>query len=152
MTKKNKPVIELFTDGACSGNPGVGAYCAILRYNDKEKQIVCSEPLTTNNRMELMAVIAGLEALKVASKVKIYTDSQYVVNGITKWLPNWLKNNWKNSQKKDVQNRDLWERLLNAMDGHEIVWNWIRGHQGHKENELCDKLAVEAIKAAKINE
>lgn len=152
MTKKNKPVIELFTDGACSGNPGVGAYCAILRYNHKEKQIVCSEPLTTNNRMELMAVIAGLETLKVASKVKIYTDSQYVVNGITKWLPNWLKNNWKNSQKKDVQNRDLWERLLNAMNGHEIEWNWIRGHQGHKENELCDKLAVEAIKAVKINE
>lgn len=152
MTKKIKPVVELFTDGACSGNPGVGAYCAILRHKDKEKQIVSSEPLTTNNRMELMAVIAGLEALKIASKVKIYTDSQYVVNGITKWLPNWLKNNWKNSQKKDVLNRDLWERLLKAMDGHEIEWNWIRGHQGHKENELCDKLAVEAIKAAKKDE
>jgi len=147
--KKTKPVVELFTDGACSGNPGVGGYCAILRHKDKEKRVVGSEPLTTNNRMELMAVIMGLEALKKPSKVKIYTDSEYVVKGITKWIPNWLKNNWKNSQKKEVINRDLWERLLKATEAHEIEWNWIRGHQGHKENELCDELAVKAIKEAK---
>lgn len=148
-SRKSKPLVELFTDGACSGNPGIGGYCAILRHKDKEKRIIGSEKLTTNNRMELTAVIKGLEALKVPSKVKVYTDSQYVVKGITKWMPNWIKNNWKNSRKEDVLNKDLWQRLLSLTKGHELEWHWVEGHKGHKENELCDKLAVEAIKEHK---
>ncbi len=149
MTTKAIPEVEIFTDGACSGNPGVGGYCAILRYRDREKRIIGTEALTTNNRMELTAVIMALEALKKPAKVHIYTDSQYVVNGITKWLPGWLKKNWKNSQKKPVQNRDLWERLVKAMERHTVEWHWVEGHRGHRENELCDKLAVEAIKKVK---
>lgn len=151
VSAKSKPNVELFTDGACSGNPGIGGYCAILRYKDKEKRIIGSEKLTTNNRMELTAVIKGLEALKVPSKVKVYTDSQYVINGITNWIHNWVKNNWKNSQKKEVINKDLWQRLLSATEGHKVEWFWIEGHKGHKLNELCDKLAVEAIKDFKEN-
>lgn len=147
-----KPIVELYTDGACSGNPGVGGYCAILRYKDKEKRITGAEPLTTNNRMELMAVIKGLEALKVPSHVRIYTDSQYVINGITRWMDNWLRNNWKNSQKKEVANRDLWERLLNLLKVHEAEWYWLEGHKGHEYNELCDKLAVEAIKSYRVKD
>lgn len=150
--QKEKPVVEIYTDGACSGNPGKGAYCAILRHKNKEKRIIGTELQTTNNRMELMAVIAGLESLKAPSKVKIYSDSQYVIKGVTEWLPNWLKNNWKNAQKKEVLNKDLWERLIKVMAKHEIEWYWIRGHEGHKENELCDRLAVEAIKSLQKNE
>lgn len=145
-SKKTVPIVEIFTDGACSGNPGPGGYCAILRYKDKEKTIVGADPCTTNNKMELTAVIEALEALKKPSHVKIVTDSQYVVKGATEWLTNWIKHNWKNAQKKEVKNKELWQRLLKAMSPHKITWEWVEGHKGHVENETCDKLAVEAMK------
>jgi len=142
---KNSEIL-IFADGACSGNPGPGGYGAILRTNGNEMEISGSEPETTNNRMELMAVIAALESLTRPSKVKVITDSSYVVKGITEWMPNWLKNNWRNSQNKPVLNRDLWERLLNVVSKHQVTWHWIKGHDGHPENERCDRLATEAIK------
>lgn len=144
-----KPSVEIFADGACSGNPGVGGYGVILRYNRKEKELSGCTPMTTNNRMELTGVIKALEALKRPCKVKVVTDSNYVVQGMTSWIFRWLKNNWKNAQKQEVINRDLWERLLNLSNKHEIEWEWIRGHDGHPENERCDKLARLGIKRCK---
>jgi ribonuclease HI len=141
-----KPNVEIFADGACSGNPGVGGYGVILRSNRKEKELSGCTPMTTNNRMELTGVIKALEALKRPCKVKVVTDSNYVVQGMTSWIFRWLKNNWKNAQKQEVINRDLWERLLNLSNKHEIEWEWIRGHDGYPENERCDKLARHAIK------
>ena len=141
-----KSFVEIFADGACSGNPGVGGFGAILRSGEKCRELSGCEKLTTNNRMEMMAVIAALEALKRPCTVKITTDSTYIVKGMTEWIRGWKANNWKNSQKKDVLNRDLWERLLEAAEGHEITWEWIKGHNGHAENERCDQLAREAIK------
>jgi ribonuclease HI len=141
MTKTEKPYIEIFADGACSGNPGPGGFAAILISGAKEKVISGGEPLTTNNRMELMAVISALEALKRSCRIKITTDSTYVVKGMSEWIATWMRNGWRNSQKKDVLNRDLWERLLKAADGHDIEWTWIKGHNGHAGNERCDELA-----------
>ncbi|PKL51797.1 MAG: ribonuclease HI [Nitrospira bacterium HGW-Nitrospira-1] len=141
-----KPFVEIYADGACSGNPGLGGYGAILRAGEKCRELSGCEKLTTNNRMEMMAVITALEALKRPCSVKITTDSTYIVKGMTEWIKGWIKNNWKNSQRKDVLNRDLWEKLLKAADGHEIAWEWIKGHNGHYENERCDLLAREAIK------
>ncbi|MBS1234730.1 MAG: rnhA [Nitrospirae bacterium] len=140
-----KSFVEIFADGACSGNPGIGGFGAILRSGEKCRELSGCEKLTTNNRMEMMAVITALEALKRPCGVRITTDSKYLVKGMTEWIEGWKKNNWKNSQRKDVLNRDLWERLLHAAEDHEIEWEWIKGHNGHDENERCDLLAREAI-------
>ena len=147
MKKQDKrPFVEIFADGACSGNPGIGGYGAILRSGRKCSELSGYEKLTTNNRMEMLAVITALEALKRPCMVRITTDSNYIVKGMTEWIEGWRRNNWKNSQKKDVLNRDLWERLLRAAEDHEIEWEWIKGHNGHDENERCDLLATEAVK------
>ncbi len=139
-------IVEIFTDGACSGNPGPGGYGTILRYGKREKEISGYFSNTTSNRMELMAAIEGLETLKRPSRIRIFTDSNYVLKGITIWINTWLKRNWLNSQKKPVLNRDLWERLLILSKPHQIEWRWIKGHEGHPENERCDKLAKQAIR------
>jgi ribonuclease HI len=139
-------LVEIFADGACFGNPGPGGYGAILRYGKDEKEISGYCPNTTNNRMELIAVIEALALLKRPSWVRISTDSNYVYKGITVWIHSWLKRNWLNSQKKPVLNRELWERLLMLNKQHRIDWRWIKGHAGHPENERCDMLAKEAIR------
>lgn len=136
--------VEIFTDGACSGNPGPGGWGAILRARDTEKELSGSEKQTTNNRMELMAVIGALEALKRPCRVTITTDSQYVMKGMTEWLPGWKKRNWKTAAKKPVKNAELWQRLEKAIAGHDVDWQWVRGHSGHPENERADELAVAA--------
>ncbi len=141
-----KPFVEIYADGACSGNPGLGGFGAILRAGEKCSELSGCEKLTTNNRMEMMGVITALEALKRPCNVRITTDSTYIVKGMTEWIKGWIKNNWRNSQKKEVLNRDLWERLLKAAKDHKIEWEWIKGHNGHYENERCDFLAREAIK------
>ncbi|MEW6067404.1 MAG: ribonuclease HI [Nitrospirota bacterium] len=143
--KNDKPFVEVFADGACSGNPGAGGYGVILRSGTREKEISGCDPMTTNNRMELTAVIKAFESLKKSCNVRVVTDSNYVVKGITEWIFKWLKNNWKNSQKEDVLNKDLWEKLLNLASKHDIKWEWIKGHNGHAENMRCDKLARLAI-------
>lgn len=137
--------VELFSDGACSGNPGPGGWGSILRFKGIEKELSGGEPETTNNRMELLAVINALESLKEPCKVKITTDSKYVCDAFLKnWLESWTKNGWKTAGKKPVKNKELWERLLVLSQKHELSWNWIKGHAGHPENERCDKLAVDA--------
>ncbi len=139
--------VELFTDGACSGNPGPGGWGAILRYGDKEKELSGGEKETTNNRMELTAVIKGLEALKEPCIVKLTTDSKYVCDAILNgWVYSWQKNGWKKADKKPALNVDLWERLLPLLDRHDVKFNWVKGHNGHKENERCDQLAVSFYK------
>lgn len=145
MTTKKKTV-EIFTDGACSGNPGPGGYGSIMRYGGETKEISGYNPRTTNNRMEMTAVIQALSLLKRPCKIKIVTDSNYVVKGMTQWLPGWIKRNWTNTQKKPVLNKDLWKKLMDLSEPHEIEWVWIRGHAGHEENERCDELAKEAMK------
>lgn len=137
--------VEIFTDGACSGNPGPGGWGALLRYGDTEKELSGGEPQTTNNRMELMAAICALEALKRPTTATLTTDSVYVRDGITKWLKNWKKNGWKTAAKKPVKNEDLWRRLDEAQAPHDVDWRWIKGHAGHAENERCDELARNAI-------
>ncbi len=135
--------VEMFTDGACSGNPGPGGWGAILRCNGVEKELSGGDAETTNNRMELLAVINGLEALKRRCKVTICTDSSYVVNGITKgWAQSWKANNWRKADKKPALNSDLWDRLLTLLSQHDYEFIWVKGHAGHPENERCDKLAV----------
>lgn len=133
--------VQLFTDGACSGNPGPGGWGAILRFKGVEKELFGGEPDTTNNRMEMMAIIQGLEALKRPVAVDIFTDSKYVIDGITKYMPTWKKNSWRTADKKPVKNVDLWERMLAAMKPHQLSWNWVKGHNGHPENERADVLA-----------
>lgn len=135
----------IYTDGACRGNPGPGGWGAILRYNGHEKKIYGAEPMTTNNRMELMAAIRALESLTRSCRVCITTDSQYVQKGITEWLANWKRRGWKTAAKQAVKNADLWKRLDAAASAHEVRWNWVRGHSGHPENELADNLANQAI-------
>lgn len=137
--------IEIFTDGACRGNPGPGGWGVLIRYNSHEKKLKGAEKLTTNNRMELTAVIAALSALKEPCQIKLTTDSKYVKNGITEWLPQWKKRNWRTANKTPVKNIDLWQRLDKAIESHKIEWHWVKGHSGHPENELCDNLANEAI-------
>ena len=135
--------IDLFTDGACSGNPGVGGWAAILRYKNHEKELCGAEKSTTNNRMELTAVIQGLAALNESCEVIVTTDSQYVVNGIEKgWAVSWKKNGWRKADKKPALNADLWDILLNLLSIHKVSFCWVHGHQGHPENERCDALAV----------
>jgi ribonuclease HI len=137
--------VEIFTDGACSGNPGPGGWGAILRSGGHEKEIFGGERLTTNNRMELMAAIRALEALKKPCTVVLYTDSRYVMDGLTKWLPRWKRNGWKTTDKKPVKNGELWRALDEAASRHDVVWRWVRGHAGHLENERADALARSAI-------
>ena len=136
--------VELFTDGACSGNPGPGGWGAILRMKQVEKELSGGEKDTTNNRMEMMAIIMGLESLTRPCSVKVTTDSQYVMKGMLEWLPGWKKRGWKTAAKKPVKNVDLWQRLEQAADQHTLEWEWVRGHQGHIENERADQLAVVA--------
>lgn len=136
--------VEAFTDGACMGNPGPGGWAALLRHKAVEKSISGGERATTNNRMELMAAIMALETLRRAVSVRVTTDSQYVKQGIELWLPRWQANGWRTSAGKAVKNQDLWERLAVAAAGHRVHWLWTRGHSGHRENEIVDKLAREA--------
>ncbi len=138
-------IVKIYTDGACRGNPGPGGWAAILRYKRKEKSLSGGETHTTNNRMELMAAIQGLEALKRRCEVRLLTDSQYLKKGITEWLPTWKAKNWKTSAKSPVKNVDLWKRLDTAASRHTVQWEWVRGHSGHPENELVDALARQAI-------
>ena len=139
-------IVEIFSDGACSGNPGPGGWGTLLRFNGHEKELSGYEPQTTNNRMELTGAIAGLRALKRPCRVRLTTDSEYVKKGITEWIDGWVRRGWKNSQKKDVANRDLWEQLLELTKRHQVEWHWVRGHTGHPENERCDELARMAIR------
>jgi ribonuclease HI len=137
--------VEAFTDGACSGNPGPGGWGAVLRWRGKERELYGGEPATTNNRMELMAAIMALETLKRPLPVDLYTDSQYVRQGITEWMRKWKRNGWKTADKKPVKNAELWRRLDEAATRHHVKWHWVRGHAGHPENERADELARRAI-------
>ena len=149
---EQKKEVELFTDGACLGNPGPGGYGAILRWNGKEKEISGGEPSTTNNRMEISAAIAGLSALKIPCKVTLYSDSQYLVNAIQKgWAARWKRCGWMRTKTEPAQNKDLWETLLNLLERHQVEFVWVKGHAGHPENERCDRLAV-AFAETKIDE
>ena len=141
--------VDIFTDGACSGNPGPGGWGAVLRYGEVEKELSGGEPQTTNNRMELLAAITALDALKAPCEVDLYTDSKYVMDGIEKWIHGWKKNGWKTSDKKPVKNVDLWQRLDAALKAHKIDWIWVKGHAGHVENERADALARSAIPGAR---
>lgn len=144
--------VELFTDGACSGNPGPGGWGAVLRYNGREKELSGGEKETTNNRMELTAAIMGLAALKEPCEVRLVTDSKYVADGITKgWAESWRKNNWRKADKKPALNPDLWERLLDLVNTHKVTIEWVKGHAGHPENERCDQLAVAFYKNLQEN-
>lgn len=138
-------LVEIYTDGACRGNPGPGGWGALLRYDDHEKQLFGGEAETTNNRMELTAVIQGLNSLKRHCKVRVTTDSIYVKDGITSWIHNWKKRNWKTASKKPVKNKDLWQALDEAVQQHDIEWHWVKGHAGHPENEIADQLANRGI-------
>ncbi|HFC05519.1 MAG TPA: ribonuclease HI [Rhizobiales bacterium] len=139
----------IFTDGACSGNPGPGGWGAILKFGNTEKEMFGGEKATTNNRMELMAAIKSLEALKRPCTVKIYTDSNYVKNGITKWIHGWKKNGWKTASRKPVKNAEHWRQLLEALASHDIKWHWVKGHAGHPENERADELARKGMEPYK---
>ncbi len=144
------PRVEIFTDGACSGNPGIGGWGVILRYKDKEKELSGGELHTTNNRMELTAVIEALKALKTKCNITLYTDSKYVMSGITEWLENWKQNGWKTSNKRGaVKNIDLWQSLDQLVSAHEIRWVWVKGHAGHIENERVDTLARAEVEKLK---
>ena len=137
--------VHVFTDGACRGNPGPGGWGALLRFNGQEKELWGGEPDTTNNRMELMAAIEGLKALKEPCKVDLTTDSKYVLQGITEWLENWKKRGWRTADKKPVKNVDLWQALDEQAARHQVTWHWVKGHSGHRENEIVDQLANRGI-------
>lgn len=138
--------VEIFTDGSCKGNPGPGGWAALLKFKGHKKELSGAEPHTTNNRMEMTAAIMALETLKRPCRVKMVTDSEYLKKGITEWLKNWKKRNWLTSNKTPVKNEDLWRRLDQAVSRHEVAWEWVKGHNGHIENELVDVLANDAIK------
>ncbi len=138
-------IVDLYTDGACSGNPGPGGWGVLLLYKENEKELCGGEPATTNNRMELMAAIQGLESLKRDMKVRVHTDSNYVKDGITKWIHGWKKNGWKNAKKEPVKNAELWQRLEKAIERHDVSWHWVKGHSGHPENERADALARQGM-------
>jgi ribonuclease HI len=142
-----KEIIEIFTDGACRGNPGPGGWGAILRYKAHEKELSGGEANTTNNRMELMAAIKGIEAVQKTLPIHLYTDSEYLRKGITEWIHAWKKNGWKSAQKKPIKNQDLWEHLDKVVSSHKISWHWVKGHSGHPENERADELARRALEA-----
>lgn len=145
MNRSKTKQVEIYTDGACSGNPGPGGWGAILVYGKVEKEMAGAESSTTNNRMELMAAISALEALKSPCSVDVYTDSTYVQKGISEWLPGWKARSWKTADKKPVKNADLWQRLEEAAASHQVRWHWVRGHNGHAYNERADMLARKAI-------
>jgi ribonuclease HI len=145
------PHVEIATDGACKGNPGPGGWGALIRMGTREKELSGGEPLTTNNRMELMAAISGLNALTKPCQVTLSTDSRYVMDGLTKWIHGWQRNGWKTADKMPVKNADLWQALLDAAKPHRIEWVWVKGHAGHRENERADRLASDAASAAALN-
>ena len=149
MTETQRPHVVVFTDGACSGNPGPGGWGVILRYGELEKELKGGDRNTTNNRMELMAAISALEALKKPAIVDLTTDSQYVRQGITSWIHNWKRNGWRTSDKKPVKNVDLWQRLDAALKPHQVNWHWVKGHAGHPENERADQLARDGVAMAR---
>jgi ribonuclease HI len=151
LTEAPRPHVFIFTDGACSGNPGPGGWGAILRFGEIEKELSGGERNTTNNRMELMAAISALEALKRPAIVDITTDSQYVRQGITSWIHGWKRNGWRTADKKPVKNTDLWQRLDAALHQHEVRWHWVKGHDGHAENERADQLARDGIAAIRAS-
>jgi ribonuclease HI len=144
-SKPPTQLVEIFADGACSGNPGPGGWGTLLRSGGVEKELSGFAPETTNNRMELTAAINGLAALKRPCRVRLTTDSEYLKKGMTEWLPGWLRRGWRNAQKQPVANRDLWEQLVELSSRHLVEWHWVRGHAGHAENERCDALARAAI-------
>ena len=141
--------VEIFTDGACKGNPGPGGWGALLRKGTVEKELSGGDPATTNNRMEMMGVIRALQALTKPCEVDLYSDSKYVIDGITKWIFGWQKRGWKNAAKQPVANEDLWREMMAATAPHKISWNWVKGHDGHVENERVDRLACAAAEAAR---
>ena len=145
MMNQTDKIVEIYTDGACSGNPGPGGWGALLRYGDTEKEMSGGERETTNNRMELMGAIVALESLTKPSRVKLYTDSQYVQKGASEWMAGWIKKGWKTADKQPVKNADLWQRLNAVKAQHQVEFIWVRGHNGHAENERVDRLAVAAI-------
>jgi ribonuclease HI len=142
------PHVEIATDGACKGNPGPGGWGAVIRMGARERELSGGEPLTTNNRMEMMAAISGLNALTKPCRVTLSTDSRYVMDGLTKWIKGWQRNGWKTADKKPVKNADLWQALLDAAQPHRIEWVWVKGHAGHPENERADRLASDAAMIA----
>ena len=146
-----RPSVVIYTDGACSGNPGPGGWGAILMSGAHRKELNGGEAVSTNNRMELMAAIQALEALKRPSNVDLYTDSAYVKNGITSWIHSWKRNNWRTADKKPVKNVELWQRLDAALGAHKLNWHWVKGHAGNPENERADELAREAIRTMREN-
>ena len=141
--------VEVYTDGACSGNPGPGGWGAVLRWRGRRRELSGFEPQTTNNRMELRAAIGALEALKRPMTVRLHTDSNYLRDGVTAWLPRWKANGWRTADKKPVKNQDLWRELEAALERHQVQWHWIRGHSGDLDNERADQLAREAIRAGR---
>lgn len=149
--QSNSNTVEIFTDGACSGNPGPGGWGALLRWRGNERELNGGEPETTNNRMELMAAIVALETLKRPMTVSITTDSVYVRDGITKWIHGWKKNGWKTAAKKPVKNADLWQRLETAIASHSVEWHWVKGHAGHPDNERADALARAGVESVRYS-
>ena len=149
MTSPPPSAVEIFTDGACSGNPGPGGWAALLRYGDTERELSGGEAVTTNNRMEMMAAIMALEALKRPCSVRLFTDSMYLRDGITKWIHGWKRNGWRTAERKPVKNADLWQRLDAALGRHKIEWHWVKGHAGHPENVRVDRLARAQIRKAR---
>jgi ribonuclease HI len=149
MASSAKKIVEIFTDGACSGNPGPGGWGAVLRYGEVEKEMNGGEPATTNNRMELMAAIMAIEAVKRPCEIHLHTDSEYLRQGITTWIHSWKARGWKTADKKPVKNVDLWQRLEQAIETHDVHWHWVKGHSGHVENERADELARLAIRQMK---
>ncbi len=137
--------VRLYTDGSCHGNPGPGGWAALLEYGSKSRELTGNDPATTNNRMEMMAVLEGLRALKEPCDVEVWTDSRYVVDGMTSWLAGWKKRGWKTASRQPVKNEELWRALDEEASRHRVTWNWVKGHDGHPQNERCDRLANEAI-------
>ena len=144
-SENNTPLVTIFSDGACRGNPGPGGWAALLRYNGHEKLLSGAASHTTNNRMELRAAVNALRSLKHPCRVDFYTDSRYLQQGITRWLANWQANGWRTTNKKPVKNRDLWQELAAALQQHNVRWHWVKGHAGHPENELVDQAARAAL-------
>lgn len=149
MNAKAGDWVDIFTDGACSGNPGPGGWGAVLRWRGHDKEIFGAEASTTNNRMELTAAIAALESLTRGARVRLHTDSLYVKDGITRWIRRWRANGWRTANKKPVKNEDLWRRLTDALERHEVDWHWVKGHAGHPENERADALARQGVAQAR---
>ena len=149
MSNQSKPNLEIYTDGACSGNPGPGGWGALLIFKDNRKEIFGHHTETTNNQMELQAAISALKSLKKPCRIKLYTDSKYVQKGITEWIHNWVKNSWRKSDNQPVKNAELWKKLQQEMKKHDIIWHWVKGHSDNNGNNVADRLAVEGREVAK---